>query len=1499
MATDNFPVVGQGDLQDPKLSLLNRNLKFLSDRAAYLEGAAGPVKIQNSLSASDVTVRRSSVPTGADQVLTLGDLNRLGLYGSTTVITAGTSTQPSPSSYSSIIEADQYGGFTATAINAAIAAAGADGAAIHCRAGSWDMDAMVHLNKSNILLYGDGSGTVFQVPVGGSFPDGVVRVISSGCALEELVIDGAISSTTQVNYADLFGSTPGDNSMHGDPMFPTLTDGSAVWITNGASSVGMWGVEVRKCSGYAVVIDCRTQSCSNVTIERCNFHDNIAITFGDGTYTNTGSWTSGILYQAGGATGSVSVSGTTATWVSGNYLTSWQAGQYVTIGASQYLVSSIGAWGLTATLSTAPAAGTHSWSIGNNRVIGLKIMGCRFDTLSGNGIWGHSYSTDNLHESLTVYGNSFSNMGRDGVLVGAVRGAVVQANTFYRIGYVGGAPAYYPGQYAVAIDTAGYCTGVKYIGNSMTSVNGGFIDLDGASDGEVSGNTLSIPDSTDAQYTIDQVASYGYGGYGNITKGIQTNSTYDPRGAKKLLIYGNTIRGLRNSAVALFNCEDSFVIANNIVQAASSIDAPMVLACSGTSSSPYVSPPRYCRYNTITQNRITYDSAGGQYAIYETDSYGANVGPNFISGNTIIGDNKGEFSPSANGLSAGTRSAFSLYTNSGTPSTSQADLYSSEQQVEGTGATTATKLYSRSVQSGTMVLLESTIHQAGLKNVSLDGASGTGAITTAGRTTVAFADIVATGHLYADAFMVMTDTTFGYPNDSNADLLDDTYGLIRYNSTAKDFEKSIALSAGHRVWVPIGSGGGTAAGSDSYVQYNHSGVFGASANFTYDQTAQLLTVIGIASTAAIAVSPGYIQSGGGFISQAASWQAVQGQASGGGALFAGYGLAEHSSKGGYIDLSPLTYANYPATLTGLSSFGANDVLLWASGVNGTVSPNVSYGLNTNAYVNAASGFATASSYTTAIQAPTGGVSAKWLIGTTSLTLSADTQANAGLSSTGQVRIICDSGNSNKAYISENGGAYVPLLGSGGPGGSVNEIQYNNGSGGFAAISNFSVNPTSKVLTVTGVISTAAIVAVTGYIQSDGGFLVTSSNTSTTSIYSQNGGVTAKWLISGTSITMLSTTQATAGVSDATDVRIICDSANGYKAYISEAGGAYVPLVGSGSPGGSTGEIQYNNGSGGFGANSGLVYDTGTNTLISGGQSTQYPVALRVKSSTHASSRRACILLGNAVSGGGGDGWELGQDSAASGTKDFYLYSYQQSAIVLRVGATLPNFGMNASPSASSGVILTIGGTASVAAIVVSGGFIQSAGGFLSQSSSYNSIQTSGGFYGNQLTLVERSNPGVSAGGTASMYADSSTHAVYVSVNGGAYVALGGNIVNVVGSGNISVSVFSGTATVSITSTPSFVTVTASTGFKAGTTASIDSSGRFIGSGVAVYAGIAGTGFNFIYAYSQAGSTYFYYYYAGGTDDISAGGNTYHFDGGMLTKKNGVPYNSSVMSVTTF
>ena len=263
------------------------------------------------------------------------------------------------------------------------------------------MDAMVHLNKSNILLYGDGSGTVFQVPVGGSFPDGVVRVISSGCALEELVIDGAISSTTQVNYADLFGSTPGDNSMHGDPMFPTLTDGSAVWITNGASSVGMWGVEVRKCSGYAVVIDCRTQSCSNVTIERCNFHDNIAITFGDGTYTNTGSWTSGILYRAGGATGSVSVSGTTATWVSGNYLTSWQAGQYVTIGASQYLVSSIGAWGLTATLSTAPAAGTHSWSIGNNRVIGLKIMGCRFDTLSGNGIWGHSYSTDNLHESLS------------------------------------------------------------------------------------------------------------------------------------------------------------------------------------------------------------------------------------------------------------------------------------------------------------------------------------------------------------------------------------------------------------------------------------------------------------------------------------------------------------------------------------------------------------------------------------------------------------------------------------------------------------------------------------------------------------------------------------------------------------------------------------------------------------------------------------------------------------------------------------------------------------------------------------------------------------------------------------------------------------------------------------------------------------------------------------------------------------------------------------------
>jgi hypothetical protein len=83
-------------------------------------------------------------------------------------------------------------------------------------------------------------------------------------------------------------------------------------------------------------------------------------------------------------------------------------------------------------------------------------------------------------------------------------------------------------------------------------------------------------------------------------------------------------------------------------------------------------------------------------------------------------------------------------------------------------------------------------------------------------------------------------------------------------------------------------------------------------------------------------------------------------------------------------------------------------------------------LQINGFARASTGFATPATATDSIQAPSGGVTARFLIGTRSLTLTADSAANAGLSGSAQGRIYFDI-STNKFRVSENGGAYVDLL----------------------------------------------------------------------------------------------------------------------------------------------------------------------------------------------------------------------------------------------------------------------------------------------------------------------------------------------------------------------------------------------------------------------------------------------------------------------------------------
>jgi hypothetical protein len=126
----------------------------------------------------------------------------------------------------------------------------------------------------------------------------------------------------------------------------------------------------------------------------------------------------------------------------------------------------------------------------------------------------------------------------------------------------------------------------------------------------------------------------------------------------------------------------------------------------------------------------------------------------------------------------------------------------------------------------------------------------------------------------------------------------------------------------------------------------------------------------------------------------------------------------------------------------------------------------------------AAGFAASGTATNQIQCSAGGVTAKYLIGTTSFTLVAESSANAGLSAASQGRIYFDS-TTNKFRVSQNGGAYVDLLASGGLT-SVNSmtgpaISLSNGAG--ISVSNASNTVTIANTGVTSLNGTASQVSV--------------------------------------------------------------------------------------------------------------------------------------------------------------------------------------------------------------------------------------------------------------------------------------------------------------------------------------------------------------------------------------------------------------------------------------
>lgn len=112
-----------------------------------------------------------------------------------------------------------------------------------------------------------------------------------------------------------------------------------------------------------------------------------------------------------------------------------------------------------------------------------------------------------------------------------------------------------------------------------------------------------------------------------------------------------------------------------------------------------------------------------------------------------------------------------------------------------------------------------------------------------------------------DAFIIVAANNNGTVNDmglvatknSNAG----TYAGLRFDTTANTWQISSSVYANGApiaAYANLSSGGaGTVAGSDTQIQFNQSGVFGASANLTFDYGNNKLTLTGHQAFANVAI----------------------------------------------------------------------------------------------------------------------------------------------------------------------------------------------------------------------------------------------------------------------------------------------------------------------------------------------------------------------------------------------------------------------------------------------------------------------------------------------------------------------------------------------------------------------------------------------------------------------------------------------------------------------
>ncbi|MCZ2157073.1 MAG: right-handed parallel beta-helix repeat-containing protein, partial [Bryobacterales bacterium] len=477
----------------------------------------------------------------------------------------------------------------------------APGEALHLDAGEYGLDRPLQLTRPGVSLEGAGEETLLYRAVSTANGEGVINLRGSHQSLSRFRLDGRVTEPKRIPYSDnpdgasVFGAP-----IYGDPMHADLVANTSITIHRGVAGARIEKVTITHTGGYAILIDARYGDIRDVVIRECRLQNNRPYLFGAAPTGERkadlrfGAWTGGIHYQNDG----------------------------------------------------------RKLDFARFAVRGLTVEDCVFERIAGHAVWGHGYGFETMNEDIMVRRNRFEDIGLDAIQIGNATRGVVEANSMHRIGFVTETdddrprPAWYPGIRAdmadnipaVGIDTTGLVRDSRYNGNTMMSVNGTGIDLDGFTEGKVTRNEIRIPGVEDAYgATLDRIAEFGPYATGettppgNLTKGINLSNSSATVATRHVYIAENRLINLGGYAMLLLDCQES-VVERNEIRHYSTLNGPIVLA--NTLREPR--RQHVSSRNIVRDNRIYFPWHAS--CVTEGDNIGAGElpveGPNYVYGNT-------------------------------------------------------------------------------------------------------------------------------------------------------------------------------------------------------------------------------------------------------------------------------------------------------------------------------------------------------------------------------------------------------------------------------------------------------------------------------------------------------------------------------------------------------------------------------------------------------------------------------------------------------------------------------------------------------------------------------------------------------------------------------------------------------------------------------------------------------------------------------------------------